>query len=306
MVWLFSLCLSAMEVIDMGLKKLCFSLVFIYCAPLFAYTSLDAASEPNQITNLKPNLKPNQELNTELANQSIVNSAIIDAHNSLFFMAENYPPANFRSEDEIVGVSVDVLHEIWRYLHLPQKKINIVPWARGYLALQKQENTALFTMSRTAERESKFKWVGPVFFSTHVLIAKKEASINITKKDEVFRYSVATIRGDVSERSLKGFDYPDEKITKVTDIKQAFLMLKSDRVDLIMLSIHGFHHIVSSAKESRGDYKIVWQVNKIGNYFAFNKSTPDVLINTYQSAFDAIEDKRLNILESYRIPEEEH
>lgn len=229
-----------------------------------------------------------------------------EAHGKLNFMAENYPPANYMREGELVGVSVELLHEIWSHLALPDRKINVVPWARGYLELEQHPNSVLFTMSRTQERESNFKWVGPLFFSTHVLISKKEAPFKIRNKEDVFEYSVATIRGDVSERLLREFDYPDEKMTKVTDIKQAFLMLKNDRVDLIMLSIHGFHHILSSEEESRRDYKIAWQVNKIGNYFAFHKSTPEILIKNYQHALDWLEGKRIEILKSYELPEEEH
>ena len=47
--------------------------------------------------------------------------------------------------------------------------------------------------------------------------------------------------------------------------------------------------------------KIVYSVNKVGNYYAFNNQTPDLLIQQYQAAFDAIKTERDAILASYNL-----
>lgn len=237
---------------------------------------------------------------------STSNPSLQQLHGEMRYLTENYPPANFFEDDKLVGVSVDMLHEIWQRLDLPKKTIHVVPWARGYREVEQDSNSMLFTMSRTKERDSHFKWVGPVFSSTHVLVAKIKTPIEISKQSDMFNYNVSTVRGDISEKSLKEIDFPNHKMAKVANVKQAFLMLKNDRVELVMLSIHGLHHVLAELHESRNRYKVVWEVNKIGNYYAFNKATPDKLINAFQQVLDSIEPERIKILEKYRIPEEEY
>ena len=95
-------------------------------------------------------------------------------------------------------------------------------------------------------------------------------------------------------------------MAKVSDLKQAFLMLRSDRVDLMMVSVHGLNHVLSQFHESKQKYQVVWQVNKIGNYFAFHRNTPDTLIMAFQQAFDQVSKERQLIKKKYQLPEMEY
>lgn len=231
---------------------------------------------------------------------------IYNIHQTMLYTTENYPPANYFDGEQLAGVSVELLHDMWRSLKLPQAQIEVLPWTRGYRQLETKSNAMLFTMSRTKEREAKFKWVGPVFSSTHVLVTKSKAPIKISEVKEVYEYNVATVRGDISEKSLHEINFPNDKMAKVANVKQAFLLLKNDRVELVMLSIHALHHVLADLHESKNRYKIVWQVNKIGNYFAFNKAVPDYFIAEFQQTLDSLEARRIEILKKYQLPEEEY
>ena len=218
------------------------------------------------------------------------------------FYAENYPPANYLVNGELKGISVDTLKAIWKHLKFSDQEIQVVPWSRGYRFTLDKSNTALFTMSKTEPREGLFKWVGPVFNSTHVLIAKKSKNFRFSNLGKVFYHNVATVEGDIAEISLHEIGFPSSNMAKVSEIKQAFLMMQSDRVDMIVISIHGFSYLAKQLGFDEADYEQVWQVNKIGNYFAFNINTPDEVINIYQKAFDDIAKQRLIIKESYELP----
>jgi polar amino acid transport system substrate-binding protein len=218
------------------------------------------------------------------------------------FYTENYPPANYLVNDKFKGISVDTLKAIWKHLNIVDQEILIVPWSRGYRFTLDKSNTALFTMSKTQPRESLFKWVGPVFHSTHVLIAKKSKNFKFSNFGQIFYHKVATVQGDIAEISLHEVGFPSSNMAKVSQLKQAFLMMKSDRVDMIVVSIHGFAYLAEQLGFDENDYEQVWQVNKIGNYFAFNVNTSDEVIETYQKAFDAIDKQRLSIKEYYKLP----
>ena len=143
------------------------------------------------------------------------------------FYTENYPPANFVANGMLQGITVDSLKLMWQEMGLPEHDINIVPWARGYKNTLSAPNTALFTMSRTNAREPLFKWVGPLFKSVHVLMAKKSSNIKINNVGDLFDYRVATIRGDISEISLQQIGYPDYNLAKVNELSRAFFMMQS-------------------------------------------------------------------------------
>lgn len=225
---------------------------------------------------------------------------------NITFYTENYPPANYLVNDKLKGITVDTLKAIWKNLNITEQEIFVVPWSRGYRFTLDKSNTALFTVSKTQPRESLFKWVGPFFHSTHVLMAKKSKNYKFTNLGQVFYQKVATVQGDISEISLQQVGFPASNMAKVSQLKQAFLMMQSDRVDMIVVSIHGFSYLAKQLDFDANEYEQVWQVNKIGNYLAFNINTSDEVIETYQKAFDDIAKQRLSIKEYYELPQDEY
>jgi len=225
---------------------------------------------------------------------------------NITFYTENYPPANYLVNGKLKGISIETLKAIWKNLNIPEQEILLVPWARGYRFTLDKSNTVLFTMSKTQPRESLFKWVGPIFNSTHVLIAKKSKNFNFSSLGQTFYHTVAAVQGDISGISLHDVGFPSSNIAKISQLKQAFLMMQSDRVDMVVASIHGFSHLAEQLNFDTNDYEQVWQINKTGNYFAFNINTPDEVIQTYQKAFDDIAKQRLSIKEYYELPKAEY
>jgi polar amino acid transport system substrate-binding protein len=222
------------------------------------------------------------------------------------FYTEIYPPANFLINNKLKGISVDTVKAMWKHLNINEPEIQLVPWTRGYQFTLDKKNTAIFTMSKTKPRENLFKWVGPIFHSTQVLITKKSNRFNFSSEKEVFARSVAAVRGDISEISLHHINFPKANIATVATLKQAYVLMESGRVDMVIASIHAFAHLMKENSYNANAYEQVWQVNKTGNYLAFNINTPEVIIQTYQQAFDDIAPLRLKIKAKYDLPQAEY
>lgn len=225
-----------------------------------------------------------------------------DLEGKITFYSENYPPANFVQEGELKGITIESAKLMWQKLSMKEQPIYMVPWARGYRNTLLTPNSALFTMSRTEERENLFKWLGPLFQSRHMLIAKKSKNIKVSNLGELFQYNVATIRGDISEMSLQKIGYPELNMAKVTELERAFYMMQSDRVELLMVSIHGFTHLTEKLGVNADLYEHVWHVNTVGNFIAFNKDTPDSIIERYRLVFEETEKERGEIRVKYGMP----
>lgn len=222
-------------------------------------------------------------------------------NSKLTFYTENYPPSNYLKNKKLVGISVEVLKLMWQEMQIKEQQIHVVPWARGYSNTLHRKNTALFTMARTPQRETLFKWVGPIYTAEHVLVGKVNFKEKITSFTQAHKYSIGAIKDDISEITLIENDFPEERIALITRLKQAVLLLKNDRIDLMIVSKSSLQALLNEYEITQDEIKIVYSVNKVGNYYAFNNQTPDSLIKQYQIAFDAIKAKRDIITKSYNL-----
>ena len=73
--------------------------------------------------------------------------------------------------------------------------IQIYPWARAYREIQDTNNTVVFTMSRTKEREKMFQWVGPIVESDWILVGDGNSSLVINNLDDAKKLKrIGTVR----------------------------------------------------------------------------------------------------------------
>lgn len=76
-------------------------------------------------------------------------------------VTDEWPPYNYQEDGRLNGVSVRLVQALQAELgrHEP---IRLYPSMRATKILQSQPRTLMFSMFRTAERESKYKWIGPI------------------------------------------------------------------------------------------------------------------------------------------------
>lgn len=76
-------------------------------------------------------------------------------------ITEEWPPYNYVEQGRLTGVSVKIVQALQRELgrHDP---IQVYPSMRASKILQTQPRTMMFSMFRTAQRETRYKWIGPI------------------------------------------------------------------------------------------------------------------------------------------------
>ncbi|ODN43311.1 substrate-binding periplasmic protein [Piscirickettsia litoralis] len=117
-------------------------------------------------------------------------------------MTEEYPPYNYTNglTGEPDGFSVALLEKVYDYLgiNFSTKKVHVLPWPRGYALVQRPElKNMLFSTTRTAERESLFKWAGPIAQTKIVVFALADSNVTISNAVDLKKYKFAAIRGDI-------------------------------------------------------------------------------------------------------------
>jgi len=199
-------------------------------------------------------------------------------------MTEEYPPFNYTENGKLTGLSSEVMEELIKRIGHPDN-IKVVPWSRGYKLIQDKDGMILFSMTRTEQRESLFKWVGPVAENKWVFFAKKGSGIQINSLEDAKTVKkIGTYKDDAAESYLKeqGFTNIESVVNDQANVKK----LMAGRINLwIVGQLQGLFKAKNAIGDSSALEK-VFDVKETQLYIAFSKSTSDGDIEKWQAELD--------------------
>ena len=205
----------------------------------------------------------------------------------LTYLTEEYYPYNYTEDGKLKGISVDLLHMVWKELGIHPAAVESLPWARAYERLQNEPDTVLFTMARTPERDPLFRWAGPIDTVRFVLIARKDHRIQLDSLNDLAGLSVGTLRDDVSDTLLapyRGIAH----IQAVADMKQNISKLMNNRLDLVAYEENSWRKIAVRSGLSPDDFETVYVLRETPVYYAFHRDTPEALVAQFQCALERV------------------
>jgi polar amino acid transport system substrate-binding protein len=206
-------------------------------------------------------------------------------------LAEDWEPYSFQEDGVVKGISTDMLVLMLEKVGSSQGRndIKIYPWARAYQMIQQNSGTLLFTTTRTRERKNLFKWVGPIFEIEYFIYALKSRNIKINSYEDLRKYKIGTLRGDVVEELLvKNTGMKTSDFEQVSSNIHNTRKLFFGRIDLIPQSKVTTIHTCKEAGFNPDDFEPVFSLGKKNMYYAFHKETPDSVIVVFQEAFNDI------------------
>lgn len=202
----------------------------------------------------------------------------------LRILTENLPPLNYIKDGVLVGPAVDIVKEIQKRVG-SHEQIKIYPWARAYQMALRLENIILFGMTRTSERENKFKWIGPIARKRDILVARKESGIKILSLEDAKKVKqIGAIRGDAKEIYLKSMGFTN--IVPTHDELKNIQKLMHDRIDLWVYKQPGLKTICDLAGIDINELEEVFNLREFDISIAFSKKTPEPTILKWHKAFN--------------------
>lgn len=219
--------------------------------------------------------------------KSIASSDSIDDYK---IMTEDYPPFNYVENDDVKGLSVEIFELTLKNLNSTKisKDFEVLPWSRGYSIIQSQDKTILFSMTRIAERENMFKWVGPIAPTRIAIMGLKSKGIKISNLKDLENYKIGVVRDDMGELLLVSSDIPRKNIKEVIKLYSNISKLNTGRIDLISYEESVLKWNLKQENKDVNDYETVFILKESEVFYAFNKNTPDSLIQQVQEAFDKV------------------
>lgn len=192
---------------------------------------------------------------------------------TLILTTEESPPYNMQEGAKVIGIATDKVREVMARADVAYK-LDLLPWKRAYDSALTQDNTCVYSTTRTAERESLFKWVGPVATSEWVLFGRADRRFDLKSLDDARRLSIGTYNGDVRDAYLRARGFQVDTATDdVTNPKK----LMASRIDL-WASGRFEGQAILKQNGWEGQVVPVLAFNRADLYLACHRSVPDSLV----------------------------
>lgn len=202
-------------------------------------------------------------------------------------LAEENIPLSYTQDGMVQGYCTEAVRAALAAAHLPYQ-LDIQPWARIYTTTLAKAGTLMFPVAWTAEREDKFKWIGPLVANRIALFRKKGRSdVVVHSLDDARRYRIGVVHMDFREEYLrrKGFDDAGGTPLMVVSSSDLLLpMLQAGRIDLVPLGLAKCapHGLDCSSIEP------VYVLSELESalYMVFNRNTSEQLVRKVREGFE--------------------
>ncbi|MFL9813519.1 ABC transporter substrate-binding protein [Stutzerimonas sp. VN223-3] len=208
-------------------------------------------------------------------------------------LTQNFPPfsmaidgKNFAREESIDGIDADVVAELFKRAGIDYEMTLRFPWNRLQKLAEQKPGFAVFSLSRTPEREPKYKWVGPLSEIQIVLLKMPGSPIQLASLDDAKQYRIGSKDGSVGSRYLinRGFELHKSLIN--TPEK-----LKAGKFDLwATTNPSGDYEAIQAGI---GSLEVALTLNRVDLYLALNKETPDEVVQKLQRTLDQMKQEGL-------------
>lgn len=203
---------------------------------------------------------------------------------NLTIYCEDDPPNQIITSDgRLTGMTVEIIREIQQRVG-NQDPITVVPWARGFDAVQKNPNTVLFSMSRTAERDPLFHWIGPVLETNYGFYARADSSLSITSLEEAKKLKrIGVYLNDVRDVLLTraGFTNLDRTSNNIQNVKKVM----AGRIEAYASAPGSIESEAQAAGYQASDLKELFTFMRVQLYIVLSRGTPEGVIKTWSDAF---------------------
>jgi polar amino acid transport system substrate-binding protein len=156
----------------------------------------------------------------------------------LKIVTEHLPPFQMDTPQGITGYASEIVQAT-----LAQAKIDysieVMSWSRAYNLALRDANTCIYSISKGAERESHFQWIGAISYSlTSIYSLKKRQDIQIKTLEDAKKYTIAVTKDDITHHFLLKAGFKEgEQLYVIENVYSMLNILKGRKnIDLIIVN----------------------------------------------------------------------
>ncbi|HYD81196.1 MAG TPA: transporter substrate-binding domain-containing protein [Paucimonas sp.] len=197
---------------------------------------------------------------------------------------ENAPFNYLDSQQRIAGISTEIVLELGRRAGIPMK-IQLTPWARAYQLAINMPDTCVYSTARLPERETLFKWIGPISTNKWALFARGDFNQRIDTLDDARKYRIGGVVMDAKVTYLKSLGFAT--IDPVNDDTLNVAKLLAGRIDLWVAGLYKGKELIGQSGAK--NIKPVFVVREVEYYLACSQKTSDAIVNALAAELQVLQ-----------------
>ncbi|MDI3355646.1 ABC transporter substrate-binding protein [Pseudomonas sp. UYIF39] len=208
----------------------------------------------------------------------------------LVLLTENFPPynmakngKNFALDENINGVAVDIVREMFKRAEVTYSLTLRFPWERIYKLALEKPGYGVFVMARLPDRENLFKWVGPIGPDDWIMLAKADSKISLESLEQARKYKIGAYKGDAIAETLAKQGLKPIVVLRDQDNAKK---LVNGQIDLWATGDPAGRYL--ARQDGVTGLKTVLRFNSAQLYLALNKDVSDEIVAKLQAALDQL------------------
>ncbi|MBZ9613488.1 substrate-binding periplasmic protein [Rheinheimera maricola] len=189
---------------------------------------------------------------------------------------EHMPPYNYQQDNKVEGINAELIRQLCQRVQLDCQMV-VLPWRRAFENAQQQQMSGVFSTARSEQRESLFRWVGPIASDWgYVFRLKGRTEVNPVNLEQAKNFKLAVARADVYESYFRyhGFEYGRNMVDFATKSEPLPLFM-AKRIDLLVGSKRSLRSWLRDNELPEDSAEPLFQLHDVGdNYLALNLDFP--------------------------------
>lgn len=221
-----------------------------------------------------------------LSGMLLLSAISIARADGLQILTTDAPPFAYLENGKLRGFCVDIVEELKLRLGVATP-IQSLPWQRAYQAGLEEPRTILVCPKRTPERETLFKWVGPLATTTADFYALTASHLSIKSLDDGKSLSAILVPlGWYTAKFLtaKGFN----NIEEVRNKQSILAMLQAGRAPVMLVEASQAAGMLKEAKLPDATLEKLLTVMTVESDLSFSKDFSDQEVARWQRALDVM------------------
>jgi polar amino acid transport system substrate-binding protein len=156
----------------------------------------------------------------------------------LKIVTEHLPPFQIDNAEGVSGFATDVVRATMDLAKI-EFSIEAMSWSRAYNLAQRDANTCIYSISKGAQREPHFQWIGEISYSlTSIYSLKKRHDIQINTLEDAKKYTIAVTKDDITHHFLLSNGFKEgQQLYVIENVYSMLNILKGRKnIDLIIVN----------------------------------------------------------------------
>ncbi len=157
---------------------------------------------------------------------------------SIKLVTEHLPPFQMETPQGLTGYATEIVQATMAQAKIDYT-VEVMSWSRAYNLALRDANTCIYSISKGAEREQHFQWIGAISYSlTSIYSLKKRHDIQIKTLEDAKKYTIAVTKDDITHHFLLSRGFKEgEQLYVIENVYSMLNILKGRKnIDLIIVN----------------------------------------------------------------------